>query len=81
MQCGPDEPLGLTADFVRVGLDAKVGPTARPMPTAQQHGFRRLSPAAPIDPEHPATWGKVPRNAPCPCGSGRKYKHCHGKLT
>ena len=29
--------------------------------------------AAPID-------NKVPRNAPCPCGSGRKYKHCHGKL-
>jgi preprotein translocase subunit SecA len=26
----------------------------------------------------PATWGKVPRNAPCPCGSGKKYKHCHG---
>ena len=24
--------------------------------------------------------GKVPRNAPCPCGSGKKYKHCHGKL-
>lgn len=23
--------------------------------------------------------GKTPRNAPCPCGSGRKYKHCHGK--
>ncbi|MBC6445527.1 MAG: preprotein translocase subunit SecA [Alphaproteobacteria bacterium GM202ARS2] len=23
---------------------------------------------------------KVPRNAPCPCGSGKKYKHCHGKL-
>ena len=33
-----------------------------------------------IDPEDPSTWGKVPRNAPCPCGSGRKYKHCHGKL-
>jgi len=29
--------------------------------------------AAPID-------NKVPRNAPCPCGSGRKYKHCHGKF-
>ena len=28
-----------------------------------------------------ATWGRVPRNAPCPCGSGRKYKHCHGKLA
>jgi len=25
-------------------------------------------------------WGKVPRNAPCPCGSGKKYKQCHGKL-
>ncbi|MGP1394904.1 MAG: preprotein translocase subunit SecA [Inquilinaceae bacterium] len=24
-------------------------------------------------------WGKVPRNAPCPCGSGKKYKHCHGQ--
>ena len=23
---------------------------------------------------------KVPRNAPCPCGSGKKYKHCHGKI-
>ncbi|MGK6321511.1 preprotein translocase subunit SecA [Sphingomonas sp. DT-51] len=27
----------------------------------------------------PAGWeGQVSRNAPCPCGSGRKYKHCHG---
>ena len=24
---------------------------------------------------------KVPRNAPCPCGSGKKYKHCHGKIS
>jgi preprotein translocase subunit SecA len=24
--------------------------------------------------------GKVSRNAPCPCGSGKKYKHCHGKI-
>ena len=34
----------------------------------------------PPDPNDPSTWGKVPRNAPCPCGSGRKYKHCHGKM-
>ncbi len=26
------------------------------------------------------TWGKVARNEPCPCGSGKKYKQCHGKL-
>ena len=33
-----------------------------------------------IDPHNPATWGKVPRNALCPCGSGKKFKHCHGKI-
>jgi preprotein translocase subunit SecA len=32
-----------------------------------------------LDPADPATWGKVARNAVCPCGSGKKYKHCHGK--
>ena len=31
-----------------------------------------------IDPKDPATWGKVGRNDQCPCGSGKKYKHCHG---
>ena len=31
-----------------------------------------------IDPKNPATWGKVGRNDQCPCGSGKKYKHCHG---
>ncbi|HWW64671.1 MAG TPA: preprotein translocase subunit SecA [Sphingomonadaceae bacterium] len=31
--------------------------------------------------DDPASWeGKVSRNAPCPCGSGKKYKHCHGAL-
>ncbi|MFA5948998.1 MAG: preprotein translocase subunit SecA [Hyphomicrobium sp.] len=34
--------------------------------------------ATEIDPSSPATWGKVSRNAMCPCGSGKKYKHCHG---
>ncbi|WP_349358417.1 preprotein translocase subunit SecA [Stappia sp.] len=33
------------------------------------------------DPNVPATWGKVGRNEPCPCGSGKKYKHCHGALN
>jgi preprotein translocase subunit SecA len=42
--------------------------------------FQR-DPAGPVDPNNPETWSKVQRNAPCPCGSGRKYKHCHGSLT
>ncbi|MEC8133036.1 MAG: SEC-C metal-binding domain-containing protein, partial [Pseudomonadota bacterium] len=36
--------------------------------------------ASAFDPNNPATWGKVARNAPCPCGSGKKYKHCHGAV-
>jgi preprotein translocase subunit SecA len=31
-------------------------------------------------PNDPSTWGKVGRNEPCPCGSGKKYKHCHGRF-
>ncbi|MCB1447679.1 MAG: SEC-C domain-containing protein, partial [Rhizobiaceae bacterium] len=30
------------------------------------------------DPDDPSSWGEVGRNEPCPCGSGKKYKHCHG---
>ena len=37
------------------------------------------SAATVIDPNDPSTWGKVARNAPCPCGSGKKFKHCHGR--
>ncbi|MFM8990716.1 MAG: SEC-C metal-binding domain-containing protein, partial [Alphaproteobacteria bacterium] len=35
---------------------------------------------AAADPRDPSSWGKVARNASCPCGSGRKYKHCHGRV-
>lgn len=42
----------------------------RPRPTAR----------AAKDPNDPATWGKVSRNAACPCGSGKKFKHCHGRV-
>ncbi|MBM3610166.1 MAG: preprotein translocase subunit SecA [Alphaproteobacteria bacterium] len=33
-----------------------------------------------LDPGNPETWGRVSRNADCPCESGKKYKQCHGKL-
>ncbi len=33
-----------------------------------------------VDPQEPSTWGKVARNAPCPCGSGKKFKACHGRV-
>ena len=49
--------------------DGDAGVAVRRRPTADQ-----------IDPNDPETWGKVQRNSACPCGSGKKYKHCHGKL-
>jgi preprotein translocase subunit SecA len=34
-----------------------------------------------FDENDPATWGDPARNDPCPCGSGNKFKHCHGRLA
>jgi len=34
-----------------------------------------------FDENDPLTWGNPGRNDPCPCGSGEKFKHCHGKLA
>ncbi len=41
---------------------------------------KRRSNSDGVDPADPSSWGKVARNAACPCGSGKKFKHCHGKL-
>ncbi|HYX02600.1 MAG TPA: SEC-C metal-binding domain-containing protein, partial [Reyranella sp.] len=46
---------------------------------ATLHRPRQVAKAA-RDPNDPSTWGKVARNAPCPCGSGKKFKHCHGRV-
>ena len=34
-----------------------------------------------FDRNDPKTWGKIGRNEKCPCGSGKKYKNCHGRLA
>ncbi len=41
----------------------------------------RTVPPEERDPANPATWGKIGRNEACPCGSGKKYKHCHGAFA
>jgi preprotein translocase subunit SecA len=55
-----------------------------PPPGARAMGGARLpqsaetaEPVAPYVREQP----KVGRNAPCPCGSGKKFKQCHGRLS
>ena len=37
--------------------------------------------AGAANPGDPDSWGKVSRNAACPCGSGKKFKHCHGAVA
>ena len=51
-------------------------------PTDVPSGWRLHEPLGRwIDPNDPETWGKVPRNAACPCGTGKKFKHCHGRVA
>ncbi|WP_341367700.1 preprotein translocase subunit SecA [Yoonia sp. BS5-3] len=45
---------------------------AAPQPGQAREGF---------DENDPSTWGNPGRNDPCPCGSGKKFKHCHGRLA
>ena len=72
-------------------------PDVRPMQVPYQENLGEIAAAAPyadadvlemdrprpvaVDPADPATWRATPRNAPCPCGSGKKYKHCHGRFA
>ena len=58
-------------------------PPAAPQPAQARAATpqARAAAVAEVDPADPSTWGKVPRNAPCPCGSGKKYKHCHGRVA
>jgi preprotein translocase subunit SecA len=46
-----------------------------------QFGQASLAVAQKPDPKAPETWSRASRNDPCPCGSGKKYKHCHGAFA
>ncbi len=63
--------------------ETRLDPAAgyQPTPVSDIGGTVRIKTDGPIDPNDPATWGKVGRNDNCPCGSGKKYKFCHGKIT
>jgi preprotein translocase subunit SecA len=76
----------------RVELSAEPPPVPRALPAGMVESFaapdfvggdtvvqERLAPV--LDPNDPTSWANVSRNAPCPCGSGKKFKHCHGKAA
>jgi len=62
----------LTGEDELALTDAPLAPTLRGAQV--QHAAER-------NPGDPSSWGKVGRNEPCPCGSGKKYKHCHGRFA
>ncbi len=51
------------------------------LPPPRRIGGAARVAAAARDPLDPSTWGKVGRNERCPCGSSKKFKHCHGKVV
>ncbi len=58
---------------------AAAGPGPVAMPAAAAAAQAAQIGRGMINPDDPATWTNVNRNAACPCGSGKKYKYCHGK--
>jgi preprotein translocase subunit SecA len=63
---GEDELLSYT--------DAEIAREATLAPSEDAATPRR-------DPNDPSSWGRVGRNEACPCGSGKKFKHCHGRFV
>ncbi len=65
-------------------IDPLTGEDEMSLAEQQTSYGRAVTPArggvAELDPNDPSTWGKIGRNEPCPCGSGKKYKHCHGRF-
>ena len=56
-------------------------PAAVPEPKAEAPAEQRTPVLAGFDEADPSTWGNPGRNDPCPCGSGEKFKHCHGRIV
>jgi preprotein translocase subunit SecA len=77
-----DGPAGASADG---GPQPPAGGAPRALP--QQPAMPNGDGGGVATVERPRTavaegeWGKVPRNAPCPCGSGKKFKQCHGQIA
>ena len=87
IQAIPEEELAM-ARHQQEMMETREGPAFGPAPDGGGAAvdtltapLRRRQAAATIDPNDPATWGRISRNTPCPCGSGKKYKHCHGRIV
>ena len=70
------EPAMAEAGYPALGFAAAAATGSAPRPAA----IRANKPAAAASPPSAAPWAGTPRNAQCPCGSGKKFKHCHGRI-
>ena len=72
------------AEARRAADAAAAAPSGAAVPGAEAVG-PAVAAAKPLrdgfDETDPSTWGNPGRNDPCPCGSGNKFKHCHGRLS
>ena len=79
-----DMRAGVTRLLMRLQFTHEQGegsiepPRSQPRSAGGTTGKTKLGSAKKVSPEE---WRRTPRNAPCPCGSGMKYKHCHGSVT
>ena len=83
-QIGGVEPLVQNMQYSAPDEGASGGGMAAAARSVATEGGPAAAPAAVVDqpamtPVVKSAWDKTPRNAPCPCGSGKKFKLCHGK--
>ncbi|MBI4969009.1 MAG: preprotein translocase subunit SecA [Rhodospirillales bacterium] len=70
-----EEPIDLLPQGPREMHETRIDPAFAEAEAEAQ----AAAASKPFDPADPSSWGRTPRNAPCPCGSGKKYKYCHGR--
>ncbi|WP_292982280.1 preprotein translocase subunit SecA, partial [Oceanicaulis sp. UBA6590] len=77
----PQAPKNIQAQHIdpQTGRNEMADGDSRPPQTTPSPSATRVA-AQDVDPNDPGTWGRVPRNSACPCGSGKKFKHCHGAI-
>jgi preprotein translocase subunit SecA len=83
MQAPPPEPENLPfmqAHHINPATGEDELAMSDAVATLARNAGATMSSAVARDPNDPTTWGKVGRNEVCPCGSGKKFKHCHGRF-
>jgi preprotein translocase subunit SecA len=83
MQQSPPEPLSLPfmeAHHMNPATNEDELAMSDAVVTLARNAGAGVAQAVERNPKDPTTWGKVGRNEVCPCGSGKKFKHCHGRL-